>query len=284
MDKLRKIPLEKLHPFPGNPFGVREDAEMQALTKSIREVGLLYPILARPLEGGDYEVVSGHRRRAACMKAGIDTVPVLVREMDRDAAVIALVDGNLHREHLLPSEKAKAYQMRLEALRHQGKRTSTHDVSKLRSDEQIGLANNESRETVRRYIRLNSLEKPLIEMVDSGRVALTPAVQLSYLPPEKQKIVADAIEETASTPSLSQAMRLKEMEKDGRLTSEAIFGVMEEEKGNQKEVLRIQKDRLNRYFPRGITDRQMEMMILKILDDYFRKRQRQRNTERSMER
>lgn len=284
MDKLKKIPVEKLRPFPDNPFGVREDAEMEELTESIREVGLLYPILARPLEGGDYEVISGHRRRLACMKAGIESVPVLVREMDRDTAVIALVDGNLHREHLLPSEKAKAYQMKLEALRHQGKRTSTHDVSKLRSDEQIGQAQGESRETVRRYIRLNSLEKPLIEMVDTGKVALTPAVQLSYLSPEKQKIVADAIRETDSTPSLSQALRLKTMEKEGRLTEDTIFEVMEEEKGNQKEVLRIQKERISKYFPSNITDRQMENMILKILEDYFLKRKREQRQKQGAER
>lgn len=218
------------------------------------------------------------------MKAGIESVPVLVREMDRDTAVIALVDGNLHREHLLPSEKAKAYQMKLEALRHQGKRTSTHDVSKLRSDEQIGQAQGESRETVRRYIRLNSLEKPLIEMVDTGKVALTPAVQLSYLSPEKQKIVADAIRETDSTPSLSQALRLKTMEKEGRLTEDTIFEVMEEEKGNQKEVLRIQKERISKYFPSNITDRQMENMILKILEDYFLKRKREQRQKQGAER
>lgn len=284
MDQLKKIPVEKLRPFPDNPFGVREDAEMEELTESIREVGLLYPILARPLESGDYEVISGHRRRLACMKAGMESVPVLVREMDRDAAVIALVDGNLHREHLLPSEKAKAYQMKLEALRHQGKRTSTHDVSKLRSDEQVGQEQGESRETVRRYIRLNSLEKPLIEMVDTGKVALTPAVQLSYLSPEKQKIVAEAIRETDSTPSLSQAMRLKTMEKEGRLTSDAIFGVMEEEKGNQKEVLRIQRERISRFFPRNLTDRQIEALILKILEDYFLRRKREQRVKQSVER
>lgn len=284
MDKLKMIPLDKLRPFPDNPFGVRDDEEMQELVESIRECGLLYPILARPLENGEYEVIAGHRRRAACMKAGVETVPVLVREMDRDSAVIALVDGNLHREHLLPSERAKAYQMKLEALRHQGKRTSTHDVSKLRSDEQVGQEWGESRETVRRYIRLNSLEKPLVEMVDTGRVALTPAVQLSYLSPEKQKIVVDAIQEMDATPSLSQAMRLKTMEKEGRLTEDAIFEVMEEEKGNQKEVLRIQKERLAKFFPRNITDRQMESMILKILEDYFLKRKREQRQKQGAER
>lgn len=278
MDKLKKISLDKLRPFPDNPFGVRDDEEMQELTESIREFGLLYPILARPLENGDYEVISGHRRRAACMKAGVETVPVLVRELDRDSAVIALVDGNLHREHLLPSERAKAYQMKLDALRHQGKRTS------LRNIEQVGQEWGESRETVRRYIRLNSLEQPLIEMVDSGKVALTPAVQLSYLSPEGQAIVADAIRETDATPSLSQAMRLKTMEKEGRLTEDAIFEVMEEEKGNQKEVLRIQKERISKYFPRNITDRQMESMILKILEDYFLKRKREQRQKQGAER
>lgn len=285
MDGLRNVNINDLHPFPDNPFKVHEGEELEALVESVREFGVINPLLVRPLADGQYQVISGHRRRVACMRAGLEEIPVVVREMDTDKAVIALVDGNLQREHLLPSERAKAYQMKMDAIKHQGRQADTlrHDGAK-RSTAEIGKVTGESSRTVERYLRLNSLEKPLLDMVDSGKVALTPAEQLSYLPPEKQKLVAEAIEENDSTPSLSQAMRMRQYYGEGKLSSVMIYSVLAEEKGNQRDVLKLRMDGIRQYFPRNYSEQQIEKTIIKLVEQWYRYRQRQREHDFDLER
>lgn len=269
---VQSIAPDKLTPFAQHPFQLREDAAMDELTESVRVYGVLSPLLARP-RGEGYELVSGHRRRAAAIKLGLQTVPVLVREMSDDEAVILMVDSNLQRENLLPSEKAFAYKMKLDALKHQGRATSDRVGQKL-SVEIIGDQANESKTQIQRYIRLTNLVKPLLDMVDEGRIAFSPAVELSYLTKEQQAYLLDSIGQEDATPSLSQAIRMKKLSMLGKLTPEAIYAVLTEEKPNQKEQVRIKTESLRKYFPSGYSAEQMERAILKLLEERYRARHR----------
>ena len=269
---ISQLPPDKLSPFAKHPYRVREDAAMDELVESIRVHGVLSPLLARP-KGEDYELVSGHRRRLAAQKLGLPTVPVLVREMTDDEAVILMVDSNLQRENLLPSEKAFAYKMKLEAMNRQGRRTdltSTTVVPKFRSNEVIGKESGESRETVRRYIRLTNLVPPLLQMVDDGRIALSPAVELSYLTRDEQAELWDLIEQEDATPSLSQSLRMKQLSREAKLTPEVLYAILTEEKPNQKEQIRIKTESLRKYFPRNYSAQQMEREIIKLLEARYR--------------
>lgn len=272
----KNIELTKLHPFEGHPYKVKDDAEMEALTESIYEHGILTPLIVRPLEGttDEYEIVSGHRRFRAAQVAGIQEIPAFVYPLDRDAAVIMLVDSNLHREHILPSEKAFAYKMKMEALNHQGKRndlTSTQVAQKL-SVEMIADDVGSSKDTIRRYIRLTNLNSHILTMVDEGRIAFTPAVEISYLSEWEQCKLVDEMNYADATPNLSQAQRLRKLSQQGRLTSDAIYAVMSEEKANQKERLKIPMERIRKYFPKSYTNAQMEEDIVKMCEARFRKR------------
>ena len=269
------LPISKLHPFEGHPFKVTDNEEMDQLTWSILTQGLLTPLVVRPLDNGEYEVISGHRRLHACKKAGIETIPALITEMDRDAAAIALVDSNLHREKILPSEKAFAYKLKLEAMNRQGQRTdltSTQDVSKFRTNELIGEANGDSRETVRRYIRLTHLLPELLAKVDEGQIAFTTAVHLSHLSSAEQGWVLDEMERNDCTPSVGQAYHLKEHSVAGTLTRDFVAGLMSQEKANQKERLKIPMERIRKYFPKHYTTAQMEDAIIKMCEAHFRRR------------
>ena len=271
------IPIDKLKDFADHPFSVRDDDAMQQTVESIREYGVLVPAIARPLDDGTFELISGHRRKHACELAGIETMPVIVRDLDRNAAIIIMVDSNLQRENILPSEKAKAYKMKLEAIKRQGKRhdlTSTQVVSKLRSNEEIGQAVNESRETIRRYIRLTELEPQLMQMVDEGKIAMTPAVEISYLKPEEQKLLIETIDSEQATPSLSQAQRMKRLSQEGKLSDDAMLGIMMEQKKPETWDLKLPMDKIRKYFPRSYTPQRMEETIIKLLDMWMKKRQR----------
>ena len=265
---------DKLLPFEQHPFQVREDGALEELMESIRCYGVLSPMLARP-KGEGYELVSGHRRRLAAQKLGLEAVPVLVREMTDDEAVILMVDSNLQREHLLPSEKAFAYKMKLEALKHQGKAASTQLVQKGKYSVEVVAENSEeSRETVRRYIRLTNLVPPLLKLVDEGRIAFSPAVELSYLTKEEQAELWDLIEQEDATPSLSQAIRMKQLSRMAKLTPEAIYAIISEEKPNQKEQVRLKTESLKKYFPSHYSTQQMEKAILKLLEERYRSKHR----------
>ena len=275
--KAEYLPINLLQPFEDHPFKVTDDEEMDQLVWSILTQGLLTPLVVRPLPTGKYEVISGHRRLHACKKAGIDSVPALITNIDRDAAAIALVDSNLHREHILPSEKAFAYKLKMDALSRQGQRTdltSTPLVSKLRTGELVGEANGDSRETVRRYIRLTNLIPEILQMVDEGRIALTPAVELSYLNKWEQKDLLQTMESEDCTPSLSQAIVLKQTSENDNLTMDRIFTIMTQPKANQREKISFRTDEVRKFFPRDYTPAQMQAVILKLLDEYQRKRQR----------
>ena len=269
---ISQLPPDKLSPFEKHPYQVREDTAMDELVESIRVHGVLSPLLVRP-KGAGYELVSGHRRRLAAQKLGLPTVPVLVREMTDDEAVILMVDSNLQRENLLPSEKAFAYKMKLEAMNRQGRRTdltSTTVVPKFRSNEVIGKESSESRETVRRYIRLTNLVPPLLQMVDDGRIAFSPAVELSYLTRDEQAELWDLIGREDATPSLSQALRMKQLSREAKLTPEVLYAILTEEKPNQKEQIRIKTESLRKYFPRNYSAQQMEREIIKLLEARYR--------------
>ena len=273
---ISQLPLDKLSPFAKHPYQVREDTAMDELVESIRVHGILSPLLARP-KGDGYELVSGHRRRLAAQKLGLSTVPVLVRKMTDDEAVILMVDSNLQRENLLPSEKAFAYKMKLEAMNRQGRRTdltSTTVVPKFRSNEVIGKESGESRETVRRYIRLTNLVPPLLQMVDDGRIAFSPAVELSYLTRDEQAELWDLIGREDATPSLSQALRMKQLSREAKLTPEVLYVILTEEKPNQKEQVRIKTESLRKYFPRNYSAQQMEREIIKLLEARYRAKDR----------
>ncbi len=279
----KNIAIEKLFPFEGHPFKVQDNEEMNVLIESIQEQGILSPLIVRPKENtsDEYEIVSGHRRFRAAVKAGMKEVPALIVPIDRDAAAIAVVDSNLHREHILPSEKAFAYKLKMEALSRQGKRTdltSTQLVSKLRSNEIIGQSTDESRETVRRYIRLTNLIPPILDMVDEKRIAFTPAVELSYLLPEEQIMLLSEMEYSDCTPNLSQAQRLKALSMQGLFTEERLSAIMSEEKANQKERVKIPAERIRKYFPKDYTITQMEETIVKLCEAYHRKRMRDRDS------
>ena len=271
-EQVQEIALTELHSFKGHPFQVKDDESMQALCDSIMEYGVLSPLLARPTEDG-YEIVSGHRRKAAALRLGLDKLPVLVRDMSDDEAVILMVDSNIQRENLLPSEKAFAYKMKLDAIKHQGKATSGQLVQKL-SVEKVADEANENYKTVQRYIRLTSLAKPILDMVDEQRIALSPAVELSYLTKQEQAELWDIMQSEDCTLSLSQAIRMKKLSIQVKLTSEVIFAILTEEKPNQKEQVRIKTESLRKYFPRSYTAEQMEQAIMKLLESQYRAKHR----------
>ncbi len=270
---IQQLPPDKLVSFQNHPYQVREDAALSELMESIRTHGVLSPLLARP-KGESYELVSGHRRRLAAQKLGLKTVPVLVREMTDDEAVILMVDSNLQRENLLPSEKAFAYKMKLEAMKHQGKATSCKVCTKSRTDELIGQRESVSARTIQNYIRLTNLVPPLLQMVDDGRIAFSPAVELSYLTKEEQAELWDLIGQEDATPSLSQAIRMKQLSREAKLTPEVLYAILTEEKPNQKEQVRIKTESLRKYFPRNYSAQQMEREILKLLETRYRTKNR----------
>ena len=278
-EQIQHIPISELVPFKNHPFHVVDDDHMMETVESVKEYGVLVPVIVRPLEDGLYEIVSGHRRKRACELAGIDEIPVIIRDLDDDEATIIMVDSNLQRETILPSERAKAYQMKLEAIKHQGKRhemTSAQLGQKL--DEQTARAivaqeAGTSRNQVQRFIRLNNLEQPLLDKVDDGKLAFTPAVELSYLNPQEQTWVQTALEKTQQTPSLSQAQRMKQESKEGKLTEEGVLNIMSEEKKPLFNSVTLSHETLKKYFPRSYTAKQMEKIILRLLDNWLKKRQ-----------
>ena len=259
------LPIDKLKPFEGHPFYVKDDDDMEQLTESIRSQGVLTPLVVRPLDTGEYEVISGHRRLRACQKAGIEMIPAFIYSMDRNEAVVAMVDSNLHREKLLPSEKAFAYKMKMDALKHQGK-TSGQVGQKWTRDAMAGGTDDSSRQ-IHRYIRLTHLQPKILAMVDEGRIALTPAVELSYLTEEEQHDLLETVESEDCTPSLSQALKLREFSKAGKLSVDVIFSIMSQPKANQREKISFHVDDLRGYFPSGYTASQMSREILQALEE-----------------
>lgn len=282
-EKVRRVAVAMIDDFPEHPFKVKDDEEMEKLKDSISLYGVLTPVVARRCENGRYELISGHRRKYACKALGIEFMPAIVREMSREEAVIAMVDSNLQREHILPSEKAFAYRMKLEAIKCQGKRndlTSTPLAGKLgvESADKIGEQSGESADQVRRYIRLTELVPELLELVDDGRMAFRPAVEISYLTEDEQRDLVETIDSEDCTPSLSQACRMKKLSQEGKLDMDAIFAIMTEEKANQKEKIKIPAERLDRFFERGTPQAEIEKVIIAALEDYYaRIRQRRAN-------
>ena len=278
--KAEYLPIDKLRPFEGHPFQVKDDDEMDQLVFSVLTQGLLTPITVRATDTNEYEVISGHRRLRACQKAGIETVPALIYSMDRDAAIIALVDSNLHREHLLPSEKAHAYKMKMEAMSHRGQRTDltlSQVATKLDSAAEIGKAVGESRDKVFRYIRLTNLIPEILQMVDQGRIALTPAVELSYLKEAEQRDLLETMESEDCTPSLSQSQQLKKLSQSGELDMDRIFELMRQPKANQGEKLRFDMKDIRRYFPKNYSTEKIQQTILRLLEKYERNWRRNRD-------
>lgn len=275
-EQVQQIPIGELFPFKNHPFKVLDDDSMSDTVESVKQYGVLSPLIARPRPKGGYEIISGHRRQHAAELAGLETLPVIVRQMDDDAAIILMVDSNLQREHILPSERAFAYKMKLDAMKNQGTRsdlTSTQVVSKLRSNEKLGAENNQSRETVRRFIRLTNLIPELLDMVDNKTVSFNPAVELSYLSPEQQQEVIRAMDDTQNFPSVSQAKRIKKLAQDGTFTTETVVAIMGEEKKSELDTVNIKNDTLRKYFPRSYTPKQMEDTIIKLLEQWQKKRQ-----------
>lgn len=275
-EQVQQIPIGELFPFKNHPFKVLDDDSMSDTVESVKQYGVLSPLIARPRPKGGYEIISGHRRQHAAELAGLETLPVIVRQMDDDAAIILMVDSNLQREHILPSERAFAYKMKLDAMKNQGTRsdlTSTQVVSKLRSNEKLGAENNQSRETVRRFIRLTNLIPELLDMVDNKTVSFNPAVELSYLSPEQQQEVIRAMDDTQNFPSVSQAKRIKKLAQDGTFTTETVVAIMGEEKKSELDTVTIKNDTLRKYFPRNYTPKQMEDTIIKLLEQWQKKRQ-----------
>ena len=275
-EQVQQIPIGELFPFKNHPFKVLDDDSMSDTVESVKQYGVLSPLIARPRPKGGYEIISGHRRQHAAELAGLETLPVIVRQMDDDAAIILMVDSNLQREHILPSERAFAYKMKLDAMKNQGTRsdlTSTQVVSKLRSNEKLGAENNQSRETVRRFIRLTNLIPELLDMVDNKTVSFNPAVELSYLSPEQQQEVIRAMDDTQNFPSVSQAKRIKKLAQDGTFTTETIVAIMGEEKKSELDTVTIKNDTLRKSFPRSYTPKQMEDTIIKLLEQWQKKRQ-----------
>lgn len=274
LEKIQNLPLEELQPFENHPFKVSDDEEMKHMIESISKVGAITPAIARPLDNGKYELISGHRRLAACRAIGLETMPVIVRDMTDDEAVITMADANLQRETILPSEKAFAYKMKLEAMKHQGKATSRQVVGKRESADEV--SENESGRQVQRYIRLTELIQPLLEMVDSKRIAFNIGVELSYLKKDEQQDLLETIESEDCTPSLSQAQRMKKLSQSELLDMDAIFNTMTEEKANQKEKLQFKIDDLRVFFPKNYTPKDMQDTILKLLFDYHKRQERLR--------
>ena len=279
-EQIQQIPLSELYPFKDHPFRVVDDDRMMETVESIKEYGVLVPAIARPLEEGGYEIIAGHRRKRACELAGLETMPVIVRDLDDDEAVIIMVDSNLQRENILPSERAKAYQMKLEAIKHQGERRDLtcaqlgHKLDGQKARDIVAEDAGESKSQIQRYIRLNNLDQPLKDKVDSGELAFTPAVELSYLKPEEQKWLQTALEVTQQTPSLSQAQRMKKESKEGTLSEQSVMDILSEEKKPLYNSVTLSHDTLKKYFPKSYTAKQMEKVILKLLDNWLRSRQR----------
>ncbi|CAB1246118.1 Chromosome (plasmid) partitioning protein ParB / Stage 0 sporulation protein J [Ruminococcaceae bacterium BL-6] len=275
-EKVTDMPLSELHPFPNHPFQVRDDDSMKETVESIKEYGVLVPAIVRSRADGGYELISGHRRKHACELAGLPTMPVIVRDLDDDAATIIMVDSNIQRENILPSERAKAYKMKLEAIKRQGARTdlTSMQVAQKLSVEKVGEDAGISKDQVRRFIRLNELTPQLQQMVDDKKIAMTPAVELSYLKPEEQTLLLDTIESEQATPSLSQAQRLKNFSQEGHLNEDSMLAIMSEEKKPEKNDLTIKADKLQKYFPKSYTPQQMEQVIIRLLDGWQKKRQR----------
>ena len=281
---MTNISINKLHEFRDHPYQVLDNEEMNSLIESVQQQGIMTPLIVRPLEGttNEYEIISGHRRFRAAQKAGLAEVPAFIRPVSRDEAAIMVVDSNLHREHLLPSEKAFAYKMKLEAMKRQGKRsdlTSTQVVAKLRTSEIVGEQNRESREQVRRYIRLTHLIPEILAMVDEQRIAFSVGVELSYLTECEQQDLLEAIELEDKTPSLSQAIQMKKLSQAGKLDNETISKIISEEKPNQREKISFQIEKLTKFFPKSYTPRDIERKIIKLIEDDYRRRQRNRNRE-----
>ena len=278
-EQIQRLALSELHPFKDNPFRVLDDDRMMETVESVKEYGVLVPIIARPMPDGGYEIVSGHRRKRACELAGLNEIPAIVRDLDDDEAVIIMVDSNLQRENILPSERAKAYQMKMEAMRRRAGRPSKENsrqvVGNFEMADVIGKETGESGRQVQRFIRLNNLEPPLIDKVDAGKLAFTPAVELSYLKPEEQQWLDTALENTQQTPSLSQAQRMKRESKQGTLSEQGIMEIMTENKQTvpAKGSVVLPQEKLTKYFPRSYTTEQMEKVIFKLLDYWMRKRQ-----------
>ena len=270
-EKVVMIPISSIDDFPNHPFQVRDDEEMELLANSISSNGVLNPVILRA-NGERFEIIAGHRRKYACAKIGVAEIPAIVREMTREEAIVEMVDSNLHREHILPSEKAKAYKMKMDAMKKRAGRPSkenlTPPVSNLRTDEIIGEESGESREQVRRYIRLNELVPELLKMVDEGRIALRPAVELSYLTEDEQMDLLETIESEDCTPSHAQTIRMRKLSNEDKLSMDAIFAIMTEEKGNQKEKVKIPMENLERFFPRGTPPKRVEETIIKALTFY----------------
>lgn len=277
-EQVQQIPITELFPFKNHPFKVLDDESMARTVESVKQLGITNPLIARPRPEGGYEIISGHRRQHAAQLAGLDTLPVIVREMDDDAAILLMVDSNLQRESILPSERAFAYKMKLDALKRQGARsdlTSTQVVSKLRSNEQLDAENNQSRETVRRFIRLTNLIPEMLDLVDQKKISFNPAVELSYLDEKQQRDFLEAMSDTQNAPSLAQAQRLKKLAQEGHFSYDAAFAIMGEEKKSELDTVTIKNDTLRKYFPRSYTPRQMEETIIKLLEQWQRKQQHQ---------
>ena len=277
-EQIRQIPINELFPFKEHPFKVLDDDAMQRTVESVAQYGVLAPLIARPRAEGGYEIISGHRRQHAAELAGLETLPVIVREMSDDAAVILMVDSNLQREHILPSERAFAYKMKLEALKNQGARsdlTSNKVGQKLWSVEQVASDAGESKTQIQRFIRLTNLVPELLDLVDEKKISFNPAVELSYLDEKQQRDFLEAMNDTQNAPSLSQAIRLKKLAQEGKFTYEAAFAVMGEAKKDELDKVVIKNDTLRKYFPRSYTPKQMEDTIIKLLDQWQRKQQRQ---------
>ena len=278
-EQVQQIPIDALHPFTNHPFKVLDDEAMTRTVESIAQYGVLAPLIARPRPDGDgYEIISGHRRQYAAKLAGLDTLPVIVRQMSDDAAVILMVDSNLQREHILPSERAFAYKMKLEAIKNQGARsdlTSSQIGTKLRADEKVAQDSGESRNQIQRFIRLTNLIPELLDMVDEKKIAFNPAVELSYLDESQQRDFLEAMNDTQNAPSLSQAQRLKKLAQEGHFSYDVAFAVMGEEKKDELDKVVIKNDTLRKYFPRSYTPKQMEDTIIKLLEQWQRKQQRQ---------
>ena len=276
-EQVQQIPIDELHPFTNHPFKVLDDEAMTRTVESIAQYGVLAPLIARPRPEGGYEIISGHRRQYAAKLAGLETLPVIVRQMSDDAAVILMVDSNLQREHILPSERALAYKMKLEALKNQGARsdlTSPQVAAKFRSDDAVAKDQGISGDTVRRYIRLTNLVPELLDMVDEKKIAFNPAVELSYLDEAQQRDFLEAMEDTQNAPSLSQAQQLKKMAQQGEFSYEKAFDVMGQEKKSEKDTVTIKNETLRKYFPRSYTPKQMEEKIIQLLDAWQKKQQR----------
>ena len=273
-EKVRVIPIQYVDDFPNHPFQVREDEEMKRLVESVKEYGVLTPVVARKTAENRFELISGHRRKRACELAGIKVIPLILRDMTREEAIIAMVDSNLQREHILPSEKAFAYKMKLEAMKRQGQRTDLTScplVTKLNSASEIGQSADDSARQVFRYIRLTELVPELLEMVDQNRIAFRPAVELSYLTEEEQRDLVETIDSEEITPSLGQALRMKHLSQEGQLDMDTVFSIMQEQKGNQKEIVKIPAEHLERFFPRGTPPKRIMDEILAALE-YYRSR------------